>query len=127
MVSDGECDEGSTWEAIFFAAHHKLDNLTVIVDYNKIQSLGATKDVLNMEPFAEKWKNAGWEVQEIDGHNFKEILCALSNVPKQEGKPTVIIAHTVKGKGWKGMENTVDSHYKLVNAEDLKGIISSLT
>lgn len=126
MISDGECNEGSTWEAIFFAGFHKLKNLVVIVDMNKIQSLGFTKDVLDMKPFGDKWKNAGWEVLEIDGHDFNQITSALSNIPKKRNKPTVIIANTIKGKGWKGVEDTVDSHYKILTKEELDNLLKNL-
>src|SRR5207245_6505511 len=88
LLSDGECDEGSTWEADLFAPHHKLDNLIAVIDYNKIQSLGSVKEVLDLEPFAAKWRAFGWSVHEIDGHNFEDIERALMNVPSDPGKPT---------------------------------------
>src|SRR6266699_2958882 len=98
LLSDGECDEGSTWEAALFAGHHRLDNLIAIVDYNKIQSLGAVKEVLDLEPFALKWEAFGWAVSEIDGHDIDEIFQALAAVPLVEGRPSCVIAHTIKGK-----------------------------
>jgi transketolase len=112
MLSDGELDEGSTWEAALFAPHHKLDNLTAIVDYNKIQSFGHVAEVLALEPLADKWRAFGWAVREIDGHDYHQIIEALSGVPIETGKPTLIIAHTVKGKGVSFMENQLAWHYK---------------
>ncbi|MBI3335003.1 MAG: transketolase [Candidatus Portnoybacteria bacterium] len=115
LMSDGELDEGSNWEAILFAGHHHLDNLTVIVDYNKIQSLGRTEEVLNLEPLGEKWRAFNWSVKEIDGHNHKQIAQTLSRVPFEKGKPSAVIAHTIKGKGVSFIENTLDSHYQVLD------------
>lgn len=117
MLSDGECDEGSNWEAILFAGHHRLSNLTVIVDHNGIQSLGYVKDILDLKPFAEKWRSFGWEVQEIDGHDHDAVLAALSR--PSSGAPRAIIAHTVKGKGVSFMEDQLAWHYKSVNEQQL--------
>ena len=99
MLSDGECDEGSIWEAALFAPQHRLDNLVAIVDYNKIQSLGRVEDVIDLEPFADKWRAFGWGVREIDGHDLAAIDEALRAVPFDAGRPSCIVAHTVKGKG----------------------------
>ncbi len=126
LLSDGECNEGSVWEAVLFAGHQKLDNLIAIIDYNKIQSLGATEEVLDLEPFAEKWRNAGWEAKEVEGHNIEQILTALQALPATKNKPTVIIAHTVKGKGWPEMEDKVGSHYKVIRSEELDKILKDL-
>jgi len=126
LLSDGECDEGSVWEAIFLAGHLGLDNLVVIVDKNKIQSLGKTNDVLNMEPFSDKWKNAGWEVKEVNGHNFEKLIQVFSDVPTKKSKPTVVIADTIKGKGLPYMENMVSSHYSLIQKEKLEEILKEL-
>lgn len=112
LMSDGECDEGSTWEAILQAGHHKLDNLIVIVDYNKWQSFGRVKDILDLEPFADKWKSFRWSVCETDGHDFAQIARSFSKIPIMKGKPTVIIAHTVKGKGVSVLENRNEWHYR---------------
>lgn len=112
LLSDGECDEGSTWEPILFAPHHRLDNLIAIVDYNKIQSLGTVKEVMDLEPFAEKWRAFGWATREIDGHNIGEIEEALTAIPFEEGRPSCVIAHTVKGKGVSFMENELLWHYR---------------
>ena len=111
VLSDGELDEGSNLEALLFAPHHALDNLTLIIDYNKIQSLGAVSDVLKLEPLAAKFSSFGWHVLEINGHDHPAILEALS-VPSASAKPKVIIAHTVKGKGVDFMENQLAWHYK---------------
>lgn len=127
ILSDGECDEGSTWEAILFAGHHKLDNLIAIVDYNKLQGYGFTKDVLDLEPFSDKWKSFGWDVKEIDGHNFDEIIETLTKIPFTKNKPSVIIAHTIKGLG--GVEkhvNKISSQYKPPTMEEAKDLIKKL-
>lgn len=110
LMSDGEMQIGTTWESALIAAHHKLDNLVVIVDFNGLQAMGKVKDILNIEPLKDKWKAFGWEVREIDGHNFEEIEKAL--VGHQEGKPIVIIARTVKGRGVSFMEGENIWHYK---------------
>lgn len=112
MLSDGECDEGSTWEAALFAPHHRLDNLIVIVDYNKIQSLGRVADVINLEPLAQKWQAFGWGVLEISGHDLAAVEAALTGLPIKPGKPTCIVAHTVKGKGVSFMEDKLLWHYR---------------
>jgi len=126
LLSDGECDEGSTWEAVLFAPHHHLDNLIAIVDYNKIQAIGTVKEVLDLEPLAAKWRAFGWAVREIDGHDFREIENALLSVPFNVGQPSCIIAHTVKGKGVSFMENQVGWHYKSPDAEQLRQALAEL-
>ena len=126
LLSDGECDEGSNWEAILFAPHHKLENLVAIVDYNKIQSLGAVKEILDLEPFVAKWQAFGWAVREIDGHDHEQIHQALSSVPFKVGRPSVIIAHTVKGKGISFMEDKVLWHYRSPSAEQLAEALAEL-
>lgn len=125
VLSDGECDEGSTWEAILFAGHHKLDNLVVIVDYNKLQGYGFTKDVLDLEPFVDKWKSFRWEVKEINGHNFDEITEAFNHLPFTMDKPSIVIANTIKGLGGpKAHVNQVSSQYKPPTDEEIEEIIS---
>lgn len=119
LLSDGELDEGSNWEAILFAPHHKLDNVIAIVDYNKIQSFGSVREVLDLEPLIDKWKAFKWCVAEIDGHDHASIHAVLSTAPLEPGKPTVVIAHTVKGKGVSFMENQLAWHYKSANADQL--------
>lgn len=126
ILSDGECDEGSIWEAALFSGNHGLDNLTVIVDYNKIQALGHTKDVLDLEPFADKWKAFGWEVREIDGHNLPEVLTTLESVPFISGKPNCIIAHTIKGKGVSFMEDELLWHYRSPQGDEYKEALGEL-
>jgi transketolase len=116
LLSDGECDEGSIWEAALFAPHHCLDNVVVIVDYNKIQSFGTVKEVLDLEPFAAKWRAFGWSVREVDGHDHRQIYDALAKPPWEVGRPSVLIAHTVKGKGVSFMEDKLEWHYRSPDA-----------
>ena len=118
LLSDGECDEGSNWEAALFAAHHKLSNLIVVVDYNKIQSLGKVEEILQLEPFADKWISFGWDVKEVDGHNHGELIDVLDFDISKKKKPTCIIAHTIKGKGVSFMENKVLWHYRFPHEEE---------
>lgn len=119
IIGDGELDEGSTWEAIAIAAHHKLNNLMVIVDYNKWQSFGRTNEVLNLEPLLKKWEAWNWSAQEIDGHNFPAISKAFTVALKEKQKPSVIIANTIKGKGLSIIEDNNDWHYKTPTAIEL--------
>lgn len=126
LLSDGECDEGSTWEAVLFAPHHQLDNLIAIVDYNQIQSLGTVKEVLDLEPFAAKWKAFGWAVREIDGHDCAQIERVLSNLPVEPGKPTCVVAHTVKGKGVSFMENKLLWHYRAPDGDEMARALAEL-
>ncbi len=118
LLSDGECDEGSNWEAILFASHHRLDDLIVIVDYNKVQSLKPVPDTLGLEPFADKWRSFGWSVAEVDGHDHDELRRVLGSVPLEAEKPTCVIAHTVKGKGVSFMENSVLWHYRTAKGDE---------
>jgi len=120
LMGDGEMDEGTTWESALIASHHKLSNLTAIIDYNKWQSFGRTNEVLNLEPLAEKWKAFGWNVLEIDGHDFHEIASAFAHAVKEKNKPSMIIAHTIKGKGYSAIEDNNDYHYKTPREDDLK-------
>lgn len=119
LLSDAECDEGATWEAVMLAGHLKLDNLVAIIDYNKLQCYGKVKDILDLEPFADKWRANRWDVVEVDGHNFQELVPVLRNIPKQNGKPTVIIAHTIRGKGVPFMENNLEWYYSNIKPSDL--------
>src|SRR5437588_9520627 len=112
LLSDGECDEGSIWEAVLFAPHHRLDNLVCIVDYNKIQSFGSVKEVLDLEPFADKWRAFGWAVREVDGHDLARVRGTLAAVPFEAGRPSLVLAHTVKGKGVSFMEGRLAWHYQ---------------
>jgi len=126
LLSDGECDEGSTWEPILFAPQHKLDNLVAIVDYNKIQSLGTVKEVMELDPFADKWRSFGWAVREVDGHNLEAIEAILSNLPYEVGKPSCLIAHTIKGKGVSFMENRLLWHYRSPQGEEYAAALAEL-
>jgi transketolase len=126
LLSDGELDEGSNWEAILFAAHHRLENLVAIVDFNKIQSFGSVKEVLNLDPLPAKWEAFGWGVAEIDGHDHGEIEKHLKAAPFQAGKPSVLIAHTVKGKGISFMENALPWHYRAPDAALLEKALEEL-
>jgi transketolase len=126
LMSDGECDEGSNWEAILFAPQHKLDNLVAIVDYNKIQSLGRVKEVIDLEPFIDKWRAFRWAVREIDGHDHASIEEALGSVPYEPNKPTCVIAHTVKGKGISFMEDRVLWHYKAPLGDNFEMALAEL-
>jgi transketolase len=126
LLSDGECDEGSTWEAALFAAHHGLDNLTVVIDYNKIQSLKRVEDTLALEPFADKWRSFGWDVRECDGHSHGQIADHLSALPFSADRPNCLLAHTIKGKGVSFMENTVLWHYRIPRDEEFKAALREL-
>lgn len=117
LMSDGEMDPGTTWESALFASHHKLDNLVVIVDYNKFQAFGRTNEVLNLEPLAEKWKAFGWIASEIDGHNFNELIENFRKIPTVKNKPHIIICHTIKGKGIPFAEGKMEWHYYNLNYE----------
>lgn len=126
IMSDGECDEGSIWEAAMFAGHHGLDNLTLLIDYNKIQSFGRVVKVLDLEPFADKWRSFGWAVEEIDGHDHGALHVRLAGVPFKHNKPSVLICHTVKGKGVSFMENELIWHYKSPNKEQLEQALAEV-
>lgn len=116
VLSDGECDEGSTWEAALFAAHHRLGNLRVIIDYNKLQSLGRVSDTINLEPFAAKWRAFGWYTDRIDGHDHGAIQAALATADPD--RPACIVADTIKGRGVSFMENEVLWHYRSPQGEE---------
>jgi transketolase len=126
LLSDGELDEGSNWEAILFAPQHQLDNLVVLVDYNKIQSFGPVKEVLELDPLADKFRAFRWSVREVDGHNMQELTEVLSSLPQESHRPTAIIAHTVKGKGVSFMENSLAWHYKSPTDEQLEIALKEL-
>lgn len=126
LLSDGEMDEGSNWEALMFAAHHGLDNLAAIIDYNKLQSLNTIEKTLGLEPLAEKLRAFGWSVREVEGHDHDHLKPALESVPWQSGKPSILIAHTVKGKGVSFMENKVEWHYRSPSLEQLAQALAEL-
>jgi transketolase len=127
LASDGEMDEGSNWEAVLFAPHHQLDNLTLIIDYNKIQSFGSVEAVLALEPFVDKLRSFRWSVREIDGHDHAEIARALDGVPFDRGTPSVIVAHTIKGKGISFMENDLRWHYSSPDAVQFEAARAELS
>ncbi|MBQ2767301.1 MAG: transketolase [Clostridia bacterium] len=111
MMSDGDCNEGSTWEAFLFAGQHHLENLIAIVDYNRIQALGFSKDICDLGDFASKVATFGWATKTVDGHDFMDLENTFKSLPLEAGKPTFIVANTIKGKGVSFLENTVASHY----------------
>lgn len=117
ILSDGELNEGSNWEGLLFAPHHQLNNLTVIIDYNKIQSFGSVKEVLDLEPLSDKFSSFGWQVHEVDGHDHKAIETVFQ---KTSLKPKLIIAHTVKGNGVSFMEHQLAWHYKSPSIEQMR-------
>jgi transketolase len=119
IMGDGELAEGSNWEAAAAASHHKLDNLLVFVDRNHLQISGPTVDVMSYEPLDQRWRAFGWGVREIDGHDLKQIVENATDIPFEKGKPSVIIADTVKSKGLSFAENKVDFHYWKASDEDL--------
>lgn len=126
LLSDGECDEGSTWEAMLFAAQHRLSNLVAIVDYNRIQGIAPISEVIELEPFADKWRAFGWSVRELDGHDHSALHQDLLAVPFTTGKPSCLIAHTIKGRGVSFMENTVLWHYRIPQGDELAAALAEL-
>jgi transketolase len=126
ILSDGECDEGSVWEAALFAGHRRLHNLVAMVDYNRLQSFGRVADVLDLEPFADKWRSFGWHVDSIDGHDVQQINEACQAAPRHAHKPTVLLANTIKGKGVSFMEDRLAWHYKSPDAQQLADALAEL-
>lgn len=120
VLSDGECDEGSNWEAALFCSHHALSNVLVVIDRNGIQSLGPTEQTLTLEPLGDKWRAFGWNVYESDGHDIGQLLSLFAKADKEKDKPTVIIAETIKGKGVSFMEGDNSWHYRSPNSEFLE-------
>lgn len=125
VLSDGECDEGSNWEAILFAAHHRLSNLCAVIDYNKLQAVGTTEATVALEPFADKWRAFGWDVVEIDGHDHRALRAAFADAARGE-RPRCVIAHTVKGKGVSFMEDQILWHYRSPAGEELAAALAEL-
>ncbi len=117
MIGDGELHEGSNWEAAMAASHHRLSNLTAIIDFNKICQSGDVNDVISVDPLADKWRAFGWSVREIDGHDMEDIVDALESLPLDRDRPTAVLAHTIKGKGVSFAENTYLWHSNSVNEE----------
>lgn len=126
VLSDGEMDEGSNWEALMFAAHHRLDNIVAIIDYNKLQSLTSVTETLGLEPLVDKLRAFGWEVREIDGHDHGLLNLELNATPWMSGRPSVLLAHTTKGKGVSFMENQVEWHYRSPSAEELSKALTEI-
>jgi transketolase len=126
LTSDGEWGEGSNWEAALFAAHHRLDNLLCIIDYNKLQSLTTVDETLRLEPLHSKFEAFGWAVQEVDGHDHAALASALAAASWPAGKPAMLIAHTTKGKGVSFMENKVEWHYRSPSAELLAEALAEI-
>jgi transketolase len=127
VTGDGEINEGSVWEAAMSAAKHKLDNLAVLVDYNKFQSYAATCDVLELEPLADKWKSFGFGVAEVNGHSVEDLRKTLAALPVAPGKPSAVICHTVKGKGIKLTENNLEWHHKSrISKEEIERLLKDL-
>jgi transketolase len=126
LLSDGELDEGSNWESILFAPQHQLENLMLIIDYNKIQSLGSVEDIIDLRPLPEKFAAFGWSVREVNGHDHAQLGDALGSTPWAPGKPSCVIAHTIKGNGIDYMENNLQWHYSAPNADLLRSALDQL-
>jgi transketolase len=126
LLSDGETNEGSTWEAAMFAAQHGLDNLVAVIDYNKMQALGKTEEVIQLDPYAEKWESFGWRTVQVNGHDIGELTDAFDRIPFSTGKPSCLIAHTVKGKGVCFMEDDLLWHYRCPDQEEFEKAICEL-
>ena len=126
LMSDGECDEGSVWEAALFAAHHRLGNLCAIVDFNKLQSLAPVDQTIGLEPFGAKWRSFGWRVVRVDGHVHQALRGALTNESKGDDRPLCVIGDTVKGKGVSFMENEVLWHYRVPAGEEFVAAMREL-
>jgi len=126
IMGDGELQEGNIWEAAMAVSHFKLDNLCAIIDYNKFQIDGRVDEIMNIAPLEDKWKAFGWHVIVIDGHDIKDILRGLNEAKKFQGKPSVIIANTIKGKGVSFMENTVDFHGRAPSGDEIEAAFKEL-
>lgn len=126
VMSDGECQEGSVWEAAMFAPAQKLDGLMAIVDYNKWQATGRTDETMAMAPLADKFRAFGWSAQEVDGHDMKALVAAMSRLPDGSGKPVALIAHTVKGKGVSFMQDDNNWHYRSPSDDELKRALQEI-
>ena len=120
LMSDGECEEGSVWEAAMFAPAQKLDTVTVMIDYNKWQATGRSDEIMALAPLAEKWRAFGWDASEVDGHDLDALLAALRREPDGTGRPRAIVCHTVKGKGVSFMEDDNNWHYRIPTADEVR-------
>ena len=126
LVSDAECQEGEVWEAALTAAQHQLNNLIVIIDYNQVQAFGKVKEIMHLEPFTKKWSSFGWKVIEVDGHNTKALFTAFTKAALSKNKPSVILAHTIRGKGVSFMEHKIDWYYNYPKNGDYQKAIDNL-
>ena len=120
LLSDGECNKGSIWEAAMMASAHKLENLIAIIDFNKWQATGRSEEILSINPLADKWRAFGWSASELDGNDIPSLVERLKNIPDTSGKPIAIIAHTVKGKGVSFMEDDNNWHYRMPNKDEVE-------
>ena len=127
LLSDGECNEGSVWEAAMLASSQKMNNLIAIIDYNKWQATGRSNEILSLSPLIDKWNSFGWHAQEIDGHNLTEICESLNKAKSNLSQPSVIIANTIKGKGVSFMEDDNNWHYRTPNKEELEKALKELS
>lgn len=125
LIGDGEMDEGTTWESALIASHQKLDNLVAVIDANGLQAMGTLNAILNVEPIKAKWEAFGWDVKEIDGHNFEAIEKAITE-PTENGKPRMVVARTIKGKGVSFMENNNEWHYRAPEKEEFEKALKEL-
>jgi transketolase len=119
LMSDGECNEGSVWEAAMFAPAQRIGNVVAVIDFNKWQATGRSREVMAIDPLKEKWEAFGWSAYEVDGHDLTALVETLKGLPDGSGRPTVIIAHTVKGKGVSFMEDDNNWHYRIPTAEEV--------
>lgn len=120
LMSDGECNEGTVWEAALFAPAHRLAGLVAIIDYNKWQATGRSNEIMALQPFKQKWEAFGWSTYEVEGHDLKALVDVMQNIPDGSNKPVAIIAHTIKGKGISFMEDDNNWHYRSPNADEVK-------
>ena len=120
VMSDGECNEGSVWEAAMVAPTYGLSNLVVVIDYNKWQATGRSQEVTSIDPLGDKWRAFGWNVYELDGNSIEDLVNVLASVPNSSNKPTAIIAHTIKGKGVSFMEDDNNWHYRIPTASEVE-------
>ena len=126
VVSDGECNEGTVWEAAMFAASQRLEQVTVIVDYNRWQATGRSEEIMAIDPMVDKWKAFGWAATAVDGHDINGLVEHFSRLPLQAGKPTAIVARTTKGKGISFMEDDNNWHYRIPNEDELRAALAEL-
>lgn len=126
MLGDGECQEGSVWEAALFAPQQRLDNLTAVIDHNKLQAMDRLENIIGLEPLAEKWRAFGWATAEVDGHDPDALLDLFRRLPLEKGKPSLIVAHTIKGKGIPFMENVPIWHFRQPRGQELRDACADL-